>query len=193
MANFLNSLLLTPPPWLQPIRRKVFISYYHGDQWWAQHFVDTFATTAKVFIPKALGLNYENDEIQSTNATYVIDQIRERYIVDSTIQIVLLGACTHSRRYIDWEIKRSLRNGNGLLGIILPPHVSVHLPDRFAANYEWTEAGYAALRLYPRSPEELRSWIEEVFLRKTTRDHRLVNATEVWLNNRPCQICGLTH
>src|SRR5271157_1012872 len=95
------------------LRRNAFISYYHGDQGWAQTFVNTYGTGQnKVFTPKALGLRYEDDEIQSDKPDYVMDQIRERYLSASTVQIVLLGPCTHSRRYIDWEIKRSLAKGN---------------------------------------------------------------------------------
>jgi len=94
----------------------------HGDHDAAQRFVNTYGSTGGVFIPKALGLDYYGaDRISSTDTDYVMDQIRERCINDSSMQIVLIGPCTHSRRYIDWEIKRSLLGGNGLLGILLPP------------------------------------------------------------------------
>ena len=53
-----------------------------------------------------------------------MNQIREKCLLDSTVTIVLLGKCTHSRRHVDWEIKSSLRQGasapNGLIGIVLP-------------------------------------------------------------------------
>src|SRR5436305_13137036 len=103
-------------------RRNIFISYYHGDLGWVQSFVQTFGTGLnKVFTPKVLGLGGEDDVIQSNKPDYVIDQIRENYISDSTVQIVLMGPCTNSRRFIDWEIKRSLTKRNGLVGIALPP------------------------------------------------------------------------
>jgi hypothetical protein len=111
-------------------RRKVFISYFHGDRAWAQHFVNTFGSANGVFIPKALGLDFAGaDRINSRDPDYVMDRIREKCIDDSSVQIVLVGPCTHSRRYIDWEIKRSLRSGNGLLGIHLPPANPVYLQN----------------------------------------------------------------
>lgn len=66
-------------------------------------------------------------------------QIRNKYLKDSTVTIVLMGSCTHSRRYVDWEIKSSLRQGenipNGLLGILLPSqNDSAYLPQRFEQN-----------------------------------------------------------
>ena len=84
-------------------RRKVFISHYKGDQMEVDAFIRNFSTA---FIPKVLGANNNDDFINSTNTEYVMQRIREKYLQDSTVTIVLLGACTHSRRYIDWEIKR---------------------------------------------------------------------------------------
>lgn len=183
-------------PFLRPLipRRKVFISYFHGDQTWAQTFVDTFARGLnKVFIPKALGLNYEDDEIQSENADYVINQIRERYISDSSVHIVLIGTCTHSRRFIDWEIKRSLSNKNGLIGILIPPHISAHLPERFRENWSSDGNGYARYHSYPRTGEELRGWIEDAYLARTARQQLVHNARETWGYNHECNVCRTTH
>lgn len=51
-------------------------------------------------------------------------KIREQKLEDSTVTIVLVGSCTHSRRYVDWEVKASLQQGqslpNGLITINLP-------------------------------------------------------------------------
>lgn len=175
-------------------KRKVFISYYHGDKLWAQTFIDSFGTgTSRVFIPKALGLNYENDEIRSNNPTYVIGQIRERRIIDSSVQIVLVGQCTHSRRYIDWEIKRSLSNGNGLIGILIPPHTRAHLPERFQANWSADGGCYARFYYYPQSENDLRDWIDDAYQARTTRSSMIKNAQDVWGYNRVCNVCGYNH
>ncbi len=175
-------------------RRKVFISYYHGDRAWAQHFVNTFGAPNSVFIPKALGLDYDGaDRINSQNTDYVMEQIRERCIGDSSVQIVLIGPCTHSRRYIDWEIKRSLLSENGLLGIHLPPANPVYLPERFQANYAKDGSGYAQFRAYPSSADELRRWIEEAYGARTARQNLRKNAAEVWGYNQKCKVCGVTH
>lgn len=175
-------------------RRKVFISYYHGDRAWAQHFVNTFGAANGVLIPKALGLDYDGaDRINSQNTDYVMDQIRERCIADSSVQIVLIGPCTHSRRYIDWEIKRSLMCGNGLLGIHLPPSNPVYLPERFAANWAQDGSGYARFWEYPKNTIDLRNWIEESFEARTSRSQLGKNSSEVWGYNQKCKVCGKTH
>ena len=176
-------------------KRKTFISYYHGDQIVAQAFVNRFGTEPnKVFIPKALGLCYEEeDQIQSNNPDYVMDQIRERYIADSTVQIVLIGLCTHSRRYVDWEIKRSLSNGNGLIGILIPPHISAHLPERFAENWNRDGNCYARYHSYPLTADQLRGWVEDAYEARAAREDLRLNVRETWGNNHICQVCRATH
>jgi hypothetical protein len=104
-----SSSSLSQLPWLtiqQPLRRKCFISYYHGDKVWAKDLVMRFGGPTGIFIPRVIGL--EDDAIRSNRPDYVIETIREEYICDSAVSIVLLGRCTHSRRFVDWEIKRSL-------------------------------------------------------------------------------------
>ncbi len=175
----------------QPVRRKCFISYYHGDKTWARYFAYQFGGTNGTIIPRVLGL--EDNAIQSSKPDYVIDTIRAEYISGSSVSIVLIGTCTHSRRFVDWEIKRGLLNGNGLLGIILPPKIREYLPERFAVNWRQDDMGYAALRLYPKSAVELRSWIDDAVWRSRSRQNQLRNAQDAWTYNHRCATCGVTH
>jgi hypothetical protein len=121
-------------------KRRVFISFYQGDRKEVDDFVARWSTREGVFTAYVLGAGDNDDFIDSTNVDYVMSQIRAKYIKDSTVTIVLLGSCTHSRRYVDWEIKASLRQGqdglpNGLLGVLLPSAgTSAHLPERFQLN-----------------------------------------------------------
>lgn len=55
-----------------------------------------------------------DDIINSTDTNYVMRRIRELYLKDSTVTIVLMGKYTYTRRYVDWEIQASLRNGETL-------------------------------------------------------------------------------
>src|SRR5271169_1211608 len=77
------------------VRRKAFVSYYHGDKVWAQHFVNRFGGANGAVIPRVIGL--DGDQINSPKPDYVIDTIREQYISGSTVSIILIGQCTHSR------------------------------------------------------------------------------------------------
>lgn len=87
------------------VKRKVFISYYHGDQEAVNKFVKDFGD---VFIPKTVGVKDGDFDFVSNNPEYIMRRIREEKLGDSTVTIVLIGECTHSRRYVDWEIKASL-------------------------------------------------------------------------------------
>lgn len=120
-------------------KRRVFISHYKGDSSEVDDFISYFANQQGVFTPYVLGANDNDDFINSTNTDYVIAQIRKKYLCDTTVTIVLVGSCTHSRRYVDWEIKASLTQGeslpNGLIGIILPSiGKSAYLPPRLEQN-----------------------------------------------------------
>ena len=182
---------------LEPTRRKVFISHSHLHEIENQKFLNDFAN---VFVAKELGVSDDDDFINSPNTDYVMQRIRELYIEDSTVTIVLLGSCTHSRRYVDWEIKASLRQGedflpNGLLGITLPStNGTSHLPERFSSNWNSEqEKSYALYHSYPQSADQLRGWIEEAFQRRTSRAHLIKNTQDRWSNNHKCNICGITH
>lgn len=127
---------------MNSLRRKVFISHYGADRFEVDAFIRNFSN---VFIPKVLGANNNDNFFNSSDTNYVMQRIREVYLQDSTVTIVLIGACTHSRRYIDWEIKSSLRQGgftpNGLMGIVLPSrNNNAFLPERFQLNWNSNHA-----------------------------------------------------
>ena len=184
----------------QQIKRNVFISHYKGDRNEVEAFIDEFANRQAVFTPYVLGANENYDFIDSTNTDYVMTQIRQKYLQDTTVTIVLVGNCTHGRRYIDWEIKSSLRKGekytpNGLMGIILPSKgQSVYLPHRLKAN--WTQDHvncYARYWVYPSSAETLGDCIEDAYSARTTRDNLINNSQDMMKYNAQCKICGITH
>ena len=183
----------------QGIKRRVFISHYKGDKTEVENFIDDFANQQGVFTPYVLGANDNDDFIDSDNPDYVISQIREKYLKDTSITIVLIGGCTHSRRYVDWEIKGSLMQGesipNGLIGIILRSKGgNAYLPPRFEDN--WTSGHvncYARYWIYPKSAETLGSWIEDAYSARITRAHLIKNSQEMMGYNSKCKVCGITH
>lgn len=71
------------------IKRRVFISHYRGDQAEVDNFIDYFANQKGIFTPYVLGANNNDDFIKSSNTDYVMQQIRRRYLKDSTVTIVL--------------------------------------------------------------------------------------------------------
>lgn len=203
------------PPTPTP-RRNIFISYFGADIDEVNSFIYRWGTTEKVFTPKALGTFHNADFINSTNPEYVMGEIRRRYLQDSTVTILLVGKCTHSRRYVDWELKSSLRQGlsttpNGLLAYVLPsampPATNVfgeipwtlrawpHIPERLAANWSYSNQDrcYARYFVMPTSAVELRQQIENSFWDRTNRAELIQNSASMFTNNSLCRSCGITH
>ena len=176
-------------------RRKCFISYYSADRAEVNQFIASFS---EVMIPKAIGVTDGDDFIDSNDAEYVMSKIREKYLGDSTVTILLLGSCTHSRRYIDWELKSSLRRGsytpNGLIGILLPSMGNrAVLPPRFKQNWDESDSKYALYRSYPNTSATLKGWIEEAYSRRTSRADLIVNSQEMFKYCRKCEVHKVTH
>lgn len=174
------------------VRRKCFISYHHADQAYVDQFVRDFQHDYGCFIARGLGAEMPGDVIQSTNTKYVMAKIRERFLSDSTVTIVLMGRCTWARRYVDWEIQSSLRQGqytspNGLLGIKLPTFGG--FPPRLDANLSsnWPAVDCYARHIdYPNGTQLLVDAIEAAFSRRQTHARLIVNHRERMHNSRPC-------
>ena len=177
------------------IRHKVFISYHHDDQDEVDDFVQTFDDERDVFIRRGLGIGMADDIINSNDTDYVMRRIRELYLSDSTVTIVLMGRCTWARRYVDWELQSSLRNGktvtpNGLLGVKLPSFTkNISSPKRLTLNLKQDDSQedcYARWIDYPARKDTLSNAIHGAFLARTTRDHLIVNPRERFKYNRQC-------
>jgi hypothetical protein len=176
------------------IRRKVFISYHRDDRKEVDGFVETFDHERKVFMSRVLGVDMEQDIIDSDDTEYVMNRIRQVYMKDSTVTIVLIGNCTWARRYVDWEIQSSLRHGetvtpNGLLGIVLPSAGQKPIaPDRLLKNLkgEKSDEGYARWYWYPQGKDTLANWVEDAFQARTSRAHLIVNPRERFKYNKEC-------
>ena len=180
-------------------KRKCFISYTHLDEDEVSDWVEKWAEKNGVFIPKILGVSDDDsDVINSDNPTYVMSKIRDQYLLDSTVTIVLIGNCTHSRRYVDWELKSTLRRGknytpNGLLGIILPSKgKTAYWPPRLVENVDDSKL-YGRCKVSPSSSDQLRGWIEDAFGARTTRDHLIQNDADMFKYNHKCEVHGVTH
>jgi len=179
------------------IKRKLFISHYKGDRLEVDNFIKRFG---HLFISKVLGANDNDDFINSSNTDYVMSRIKQKYLNDSTVTLVLLGSCTHGRRYVDWEIKSSLQHSlltspNGLMGIVLPSQNNIcNLPDRFLDNWNQEHSGcYAKFWSYPSTDQQLVDWIEDAYQARTSRKNLIDNSRPMLGYNGKCKIHGSTH
>lgn len=115
--------------------RNVFVSYAHRlDQNEVDDFRRKYGQENMIFSDRSLDnldLSHLSDETIKNN--YIRPKLR-----NSSVTIVLIGAETGGRWWVDWEIYCSLRksNGNernGILGILLP-NKQHFIPQRIKDN-----------------------------------------------------------
>ena len=162
-------------------RHKAFVSYYHeNDQAYRQQFERVFSN---VIMSRSVDIG---DIDPNLNTEYVRQIIRDRYLSDSSVTVVLVGAQTWQRKHVDWEISSSIRDTqksprSGLLGVLLPTYPLLKpntynqhtIPPRL---YDNVDCGYAKMRLWTTDQSKMQEWIDEAF---RTKDRALPN------NSRP--------
>ena len=122
-------------------KHKVFISFHERDIKYKEDFVRMME---KRIVDKSVDTGNIDDTGLKT-AT-VRQKIRDEYIRDATVAVVLIGPRTWQRKHVDWEIGSGIRKTKknprcGLLGILLPNHPSHNkkrnldlMPPRLADN-----------------------------------------------------------
>ena len=175
-------------------RHKVFVSYHHeNDQGSRNQFERLFADVYDIMdsrsvrigaIPNGLTL----DEISR--------RVRDDYLSDSTVTVVLIGKDTWRRKHVDWEIAATLRDTDanprsGLLGILLPTHASHNredydpytIPPRLHYN---VKCGFADLYSWSESPDDVAGWVDRAYRRRSTiiPDNSSVRFAKNWKGPR---------
>lgn len=165
-------------------RHKTFISYHHAnDENRRKIFELRFGNKYGVVMPNPVRIG----DIPSGLKTETVRQkIRDEYLQDSSVTVVLVGTETWKRKHVDWEIGSSLRDTknnprSGLLGVVLPSYVDAYrhlfstasaegtsyypytLPPRL---YDNVVNGYAPLVPWIEDPETIQAWVHEAYLRK---------------------------
>ncbi|WP_078532692.1 TIR domain-containing protein [Streptomyces hokutonensis] len=157
-------------------RRKCFISYHHSDEREVESFIQEFDHARNVFIARGIGASMPGDVIDSKDRDYIMRRVRDLYLRDSTVTIVMIGKCTHARKYVDWEIASSLRNDSknrrsGLIGIVLPsaansPKEPPRLGDNLGSN---GSTKYARWYTYPKKSADLARMVEDAYQGRSVR------------------------
>lgn len=109
-------------------KHKIFISYHHAnDQAYEEALLES-NELYDIFIDASV----DTGDIADNLADDAIRQrIRDEYLKDSTVTIVLVGHQTKYRKHVDWEIYSSMYNGkvnkqSGILVINLPSTGCTH-------------------------------------------------------------------
>ena len=147
--------------------KKVFISYHHANDQWAKDSLQSWADDYSLF--EDVSVNTREIEYGLSTET-IRCKIRDEYLRDSTVTIVLVGTETKGRKHVDWEIYSSMRDGSvnkksGILVIQLPStnpiyHTAAHEAEKEAVYPEcqsWTSITERSEyeRRYPSLPARL--------------------------------------
>lgn len=127
--------------------RRVFTSYHHRlDQGYKNRFVE-LGVQHGIFID--WGVDTGDIDERLDNQT-IRRKIRDEYLRDSSVTVLLVGLETRLRKHVDWELKSSMINGsvNKKSGIVV-----VNLPSTNCTYY--TAAHEGEKEFYPDCP----SWI----------------------------------
>jgi len=174
---------------------KVFVSYHHANDQRYRNRFENILTESDISVIKSVQMGDINPGISTET---IRQKIRDDYLSDSAVTVVLVGAETWKRKHVDWEISLSLRDTqknprSGLLGIILPTHPDYgkntsnsYIPNnpyiipprlhdniqcKFAALYDWNE-----------NPALIQKWIHDAFNRRKTVNPD--NSRTSFANNR---------
>lgn len=160
-------------------RHKVFISFHNDDMEYKKRFEKTFGEYLDGFVSKAVGDGDINPDLPTET---IRQQIRDKFIADASVTIVLVGKNTWKRKHVDWEISSSIRDTKnnsrtGLIGILLPTYCPpllyasygdglitkdgvsynpYNIPPRLHDNIQ---CGFASLYSWPTSAYDLKQWI----------------------------------
>ena len=147
---------------------KAFISYHHdNDQSYKVHLSE-MATYFGCFEDGSVNTGDISDDGRSSQA--IRRQIRDVYLRDSQVTILLCGQETKHRKHVDWELKSSMIDGSvnhrsGILVINLPGVSScweANLPAEKYQLYSDYYGGWASFETrtdfearYPRMPDRI--------------------------------------
>ncbi|WCE31524.1 TIR domain-containing protein [Vibrio sp. SCSIO 43137] len=161
-------------PWSANKRHKTYVSFHHDND---QHYRDRLEAISSDYFEVIASRSIPSGETFSGKSEETIRQIiRDDYLRDSEVTVVLIGEETWQRQHVDWEIAASIREtqyspNSGLIGILLPTYKAPSdsefnpksLPTRLEKNLS---NGFAKLYKWSENPEEIQQWIHEAFQRR---------------------------
>lgn len=101
---------------------KVFISYHHANDQAYKDALVNFNTENRIFDDQSVDTSEIDDDLDDEA---IRQKIRDEYLKDTSVTIVLVGTETRRRKHVDWEIYSSMYDGkvnkkSGILVITLP-------------------------------------------------------------------------
>lgn len=121
-------------------KHKVFISYHHAND---QSYKESLVNSG-IFIDASVDTGDIGDSLSDES---IRKKIRDEYLRDSTVTIVLVGTETKNRKHVDWEIYSSMYDGqvNKKSGVLV-----INLPSTGCTNINAAHGEEEKNALYPR-------------------------------------------
>ena len=147
---------------------KVFISYYHKEDQAYKNFLQQLNNQFGLFIDQSVDTGDIDEDLDDDSIRRII---RDEYLQDSTVTIVLVGTQTKYRKHVDWEIYSSMYDGavnrkSGVLVINLPTincidFTAAHGDSEKQTLYPWV-SGWMSIdsrveyeKRYPYMPDRI--------------------------------------
>jgi hypothetical protein len=161
-------------------RHNIFISFHHGEEkepysgvHYKNEFIDMFQNTFDSIISRSV---MEGDIDTSLKTETIRQKIRDEYLRNTTVTVVLIGPKTWQRKHVDWEISSSLRHTqynkrSGLIGLLLPtyPLFAENKYDPYTIPprlYDNLKNGFASIYRWTNDPIFIQDKIHDAFLKK---------------------------
>ena len=127
---------------------KVFISYHHSNDQLYKDALIRHGESFGVFMDKSVNTG-DIPEYLSDQA--IREKIRDEYLRDSTVTILLAGSEAKHRKHIDWELYSSMFDGpkNKKSGILV-----INLPSVQCSSFQAAFGSQEKRLIYP----EIHSW-----------------------------------
>jgi len=126
----------------------VFISYHHeNDQWYKERLVE-LGRHFSAFIDRSVDTGDISEDLSDES---IRRKIRDEYLRQSTVTVLLVGTETKHRKHVDWELHSSMYDGsvNHRSGVVV-----INLPSTRTTYFTAAHAGEKAT-IYP----EISDWI----------------------------------
>lgn len=156
-------------------RHRVFVSYHHAlDENYKKIFELRFGNAFGAIVPGSVQVGDIDPNLPPDT---IRQKIRDDYLRDTSVTVVLVGAETWQRKHVDWEIGSSIRHTefnprSGLLGILLPSYprpapnkYNQHtIPPRLHDNIQ---CGFATIHNWSEDAATVQDWIHDAYLRRS--------------------------
>lgn len=163
-------------------KHKVFISYHHNNDQYYKNELARCAAKYNIFEDYSVNTRGISDELTDQQIRIII---RDEYLRDSSVTIVLVGIETRYRKHVDWEIYSSMYNGaknkkSGILVVNLPSvngsQISICNEDKLILGPELEWSSITSYERYEYLPARIIDNIKSADVKIAIADYiRIIN------------------